>query len=162
MNRKYDKSYYINKINKIRDIRKDIAITTDVIVGFPNETSEDFEETLSFVQEVNFAGGHVFPFSARRGTLAASMNGQLTKEEKHKRCKRLIDVFEKLEESYYKKYLNTTVKVIPESYFNGFLKGHTDNYLLVEFKGCENLIGKFVNVEIEDYKDKTLFGKIKE
>ena len=85
MNRRYDKDFYLDRINKIKDIRPDIAITTDIIVGFPNETEEDFIDTLSFVKEVDFAGGHVFPFSSRNGTPAAKMNGGLTKEEKHVR-----------------------------------------------------------------------------
>lgn len=160
MNRKYDKDYYINKINKIRSIRPDIAITTDVIVGFPKESDEDFNETIDFVKNVNFAGGHVFPFSPRRGTIAANMTGMITKEEKHNRCKKLIEVFDKEEEKYYKKHINKKVKVIPESYLDGNLKGHTDNYLLVSFKGCEALIGKSVNVKITDYKDKILIGEI--
>ena len=97
MNRKYDKEYYLDKINKIREIRPDMAVTTDVIVGFPSETEEDFNETIEFVKKVNFAGGHVFPFSRRNGTPAAKMKGQLTKEEKHIRCKALISVFDSLE-----------------------------------------------------------------
>lgn len=162
MNRKYDKDYYINKINEIRSIRPDIAITTDVIVGFPKESIDDFNETIDFVKKVNFAGGHVFPFSPRSGTVASKMTGMLTKAEKHNRCKMLINVFDNLEEEYYKKHIKKEVKVIPENYLDGTLKGHTDNYLLVSFKGCEALIGKSVNVKITDYKDKVLIGKIKE
>lgn len=161
MNRKYDKAYYINKINEIRKIRPDIAITTDVIVGFPNETLEDFNETLDFVSKVNFAGGHVFPFSARRGTPAASMKGQNSNDVKHKRCKELISKFNELEEQYYKAYVGKTVCIIPEVYEDGYLKGHTDNYLLVKLKGCEKLIGKDVYVNVKEYKDKILIGEMK-
>ena len=160
MNRKYDKKYYLDKINKIRKIRPLIAITTDVIVGFPGESEEDFDDTLKFVREVNFAGGHVFPFSSRKGTPAAKMACQLTKNEKHTRCKKLINVFEKLEETYYKKHIGNTVVVIPETYENGYLTGHTDNYLKVKFEGCKELIGKEVNVKLEEYKEKVLMGNI--
>ncbi len=160
MNRKYDKDYYINKISKIRTIRPDIAITTDVIVGFPGESDSDFNETLDFVKEVNFAGGHVFPFSKRNGTLAAKMNGQLTKEEKHIRCKKLISLFDTLEDDYYKKHINSVVTVIVETYDNGYLTGHSSNYLKVKFKGCENLLSKEVNVKIQSMETKLLIGEM--
>ena len=160
MNRKYDTNYFLDKINKIRKIRPDMAVTTDVIVGFPGETIEDFNETLKFVNKVNFSGGHVFPFSSRRGTPASKMTNQLTKEEKHTRCKKLISVFDELEEAYYKKHLQKEVIVIPEVYADGYLTGHTDNYLKVKFEGCKELIGKEVNVKLEEYKEKVLMGKI--
>lgn len=160
MNRKYDKEYYLDKINKIREIRPDMAVTTDVIVGFPSETEEDFNETIEFVKKVNFAGGHVFPFSRRNGTPAARMKGQLTKEEKHIRCKALISVFDSLEENYYKKHIGSTLIVIPENYEDGILTGHTDNYLKVKFSGCEELLGKEVEVKIDKYENKILLGSI--
>lgn len=160
MNRKYDKDYYLDKINKIREIRPDMAFTTDVIVGFPSETEEDFNETIEFVKKVNFAGGHVFPFSRRNGTPAAKMKGQLTKEEKHIRCKELISVFDSLEESYYKKHTGSTLIVIPENYEDGILTGHSDNYLKVKFSGCEELLGKEVEVKIDKYENKILLGSM--
>ncbi len=160
MNRRYDKAFYLERIKKIKMIRPDIAITTDIIVGFPNETEKDFEETLEFVKEVDFAGGHVFPFSSRNGTPAAKMQGGLTKEEKHNRCKRLITLLDDQEEKYYKNHISKKVVVIPEVYSDGYLTGHTDNYLKVKFKGCKELIGKTIKVYIEEYKDKILIGKI--
>ena len=162
MNRRYDKKYFLDRINKIRSIRPNIAITTDVIVGFPNETEEDFNETIEFVKEVNFAGGHVFPYSIRRGTLAAKMDGQLTKEEKHNRCKTLINSFNELEENYYKSNIGKVLKVIPETYQDGCLTGHTDNYLKVRFKGCKALIGKIVDVTLDSYDNKLINGTLKE
>ena len=161
MNRKYDKKYYLDKINKIREIRPDMAVTTDVIVGFPLESDHDFNETIDFVKEVSFAGGHVFPFSKRNGTPAAKMTGQITKEEKHIRCKKLISVFDSLEESYYKKHIGCTLTVIAETYEDGTLTGHTDNYLKVRFKGPEKLLGSEVNVKLDEYKDKILLGEVK-
>lgn len=160
MNRKYDKKYYLDKINKIRKIRPDMAFTTDVIVGFPLESDYDFNETIAFVKEVSFAGGHVFPYSRRNGTPAAKMKGQITKEEKHIRCKKLISVFDSLEESYYKKHIGCTLTVIAETYQDGTLTGHTDNYLKVRFKGSEKLLGLEVNVKLSEYKDKMLFGEV--
>ena len=144
MNRKYDKKYYLDKI----------------IVGFPLESDYDFNETIAFVKEVSFAGGHVFPYSRRNGTPAAKMKGQITKEEKHIRCKKLISVFDSLEEAYYKKHIGCTLTVIAETYQDGFLTGHTDNYLKVRFKGSEKLLGLEVNVKLSEYKDKMLFGEV--
>ncbi len=160
MNRKYDTKYYLDKINKIRKIRPDIAITTDVIVGFPKEKKEDFNETINFVKKVSFAGGHVFPFSKRSKTRAALMDDQITNEEKHKRSKELISVFDKLEDCYYKNHIGKNMIVIPEVYNDGYVTGHTDNYLKVIFKGCKELIGKEVKVKLTEYEDKILKGTL--
>ncbi len=160
MNRKYDLAYYENKIKEIRKIRPSIAITTDVIVGFPNETKEDFLNTISFVKKINFAAGHVFPYSIRKNTVAAKMSNQIDKEEKHIRCKKLINVFDELEDNYYKEYIGDTLSVIPEVYDNNYLIGHTSNYLKVKFIGCKNLIGQSVNVEITDMESKLLIGNL--
>ena len=160
MNRKYDLDYYYNKIEKIRKIRPEIAITTDVIVGFPDESDEYFKQTIEFVKKVSFAGGHVFPFSKREGTLASKMKNQIEKKEKHERCKTLIKVFDDLEEKYYKSFINKEVYIIPESFEDNILIGHSDNYLKVYATGCENLIGKIVKVKIEKYENKVLYGKI--
>lgn len=160
MNRKYDLAYYENKIKEIRRIRPSIAITTDVIVGFPNETKEDFLNTISFVKKINFAAGHVFPYSIRKNTVAAKMSNQIDKEEKHIRCKKLINVFDELEDNYYKEYIGDTLSVIPEVYDNNYLIGHTSNYLKVKFIGCKNLIGQSVNVEITGMESKLLIGNL--
>ena len=160
MNRKYDLEYFENKIKEIRSIRPTIAITTDVIVGFPGESEKYFENTIEFVRKINFSGGHVFPYSSRRNTPAAKMKNQITKEEKHIRCKKLIRVFDELENNYYKNYVNKVVRVIPETYDNGYLIGHTSNYLRVKFKGCENLIGKEIEVKIYGMETKLLNGEI--
>lgn len=158
MNRKYDTSYFYNKIEKIRSIRPGIAITTDVIVGFPGETNELFNKTIEFVRKVNFAGGHVFPYSKRNGTKAASMPNQIEKKDKHERCKYLINVFNELEHNYYNNYVGKEVMVIPESYDNGVLTGHSDNYLKISFNGCKELLGNLILVKINKYENNILFG----
>lgn len=160
MNRKYDLKYFYEKIDKIRKIRPSIAITTDVIVGFPGESTKLFNNTMDFIKKVNFAGGHVFPYSIRRGTPAAKMSNQIERKEKHERCKTLINLFDLLEEDYYKKYVGKKVVVIPETYSDNVLTGHTDNYLKVSFEGCKELIGKDVTVLINSYENKILNGEI--
>ncbi len=160
MNRKYDTKYFYDKINEIRKIRPNISITTDVIVGFPGETKEDFNETISFIRKINFAKGHVFPYSNRKGTKASIMDGQLTNDEKHERSRILIKEFKKLEEKYYKLFIGKDLDVIPESFKDGVLKGHSNNYLVVNFNGCSNLIGNIVKVSIINYENGSLNGKI--
>ena len=160
MNRKYDKKFFLDKINKIKEIRKNIAITTDVIVGFPNETEEDFEETLEFVKELGLAGGHAFPYSIRKGTPASKMSGQLTKEEKHLRVKKLINRFNELEDDYSKIFINKSVIVIPEVFEDGCLIGHTDNYLKVKFEGNCSLIGEEIEVKLIEYNNKIFDANI--
>ena len=159
MNRKYDTKYFLDKINKIRNVRPNMAFTTDVIVGFPSEEEQDFNDTISFVKKVNFAGGHVFPFSKRNGTVAAKMTNQLTNEEKHNRSKKLIEVFENLEEEYYKSFIGKTATVLVETSKDNLLTGHTDNYLKVSFNSTDNLINKFVSVKLTEYNNGILFGE---
>lgn len=160
MNRKYDTKYFLNKINEIRSIRPNMSFTTDVIVGFPSETIKDFDDTISFVKKTGFSAGHVFPFSKRNGTLAAKMSGQLTKEEKHKRSKLLISVFNELEEKYYKSFIGENVLVLVETCKDNILTGHTDNYLKVSFSGNENKINQIIKVRIISYENKILYGEI--
>ena len=97
MNRKYDTKYYLDKINLIRSIRPNISITTDLIVGFPNETEEDFNNTLSFLRKVKFSKIHVFPYSRRKGTKADLMDNQIDEQTKHKRVKEVLKLSEELE-----------------------------------------------------------------
>ncbi|MEG2351257.1 MAG: tRNA (N(6)-L-threonylcarbamoyladenosine(37)-C(2))-methylthiotransferase MtaB [Bacilli bacterium] len=158
MNRKYDSAYFYEKISKIRKIRPLMAITTDVIVGFPGESQEDYEITKSFIENIAFAGGHVFPYSIRKNTKAAIMEGQVLKEIKHQRSKDLIMVFKKLEHNYYKKYLEKEVIVIPESFNNGVLTGHTENYLKVSFNGLKTEIGNNVIIKTIKLENNELFG----
>lgn len=149
MNRKYDTEYFINKINVIRSIRPDINITTDVIVGFPGETSEDFENTIDTIKKCGFTKLHVFPYSKREGTPAAKMKNQIDGNEKKKRVRRLLDLSKCLEIDYMNKYLDTTVSFIPEVYKDGYLTGHTDNYLLIKCAGEKGDLKKDIKVHTE-------------
>lgn len=146
MNRKYDKDYFINKINKIRSIRPNISITTDVIVGFPSETDEEFLETIDTIKKVNFSKLHVFPYSDRDGTVASKMKDKINGLVKKERTKILINISKELEENYMKKYLGKELTFIPEVYENGYLTGHTGNYLLIKAKCDEKLVGKEVKI----------------
>lgn len=138
MNRKYDLAYYEEKINKIRSIRPDISITTDIIVGFPYETDELFSETLEFSKKMNFSNIHVFPYSIRVGTAAASMPNQVDEVTKKVRVKRLMALSEKQEKEYYEKFKGKELDILVEECDNNVSIGHTSNYLMVTLN--ENLL----------------------
>lgn len=148
MNRKYDTKYFIEKINKIRKIRPDISITTDVIVGFPNETDKNFNETIETIKKVDFSKLHVFPYSKREGTKSATMEGQIKEEVKKQRVMELLKLSKELENKYMNKFIGKTLTFIPEVYKDGYLIGHTGNYLLIKLKGCEELLHKEVSVKL--------------
>ncbi len=159
MNRKYDKEYFINKIEQIRSIRPEISITTDVIVGFPGETEELFEETIETIKKVKFSKLHVFPFSLRRGTKAETLPNHLDEKTKKERCRKLIDLSEELEKEYFNKFVGREVTFIPEVYKDGYLIGHTGNYLLVKYKGCEELIHQDIKTVIDKVEYPYVIGK---
>lgn len=147
MNRKYLKKDFIDKINEIRRIRPDINITTDIIVGFPGETEELFNETLDTVDKIHFSKIHVFPFSLRKGTKAEELPNHIDDVTKKKRVKELINISQKLEIEYMTNYLNKELVFIPEVYRDEYLIGHTGNYLLIKYKGNEKLLHKDVKVK---------------
>ena len=138
MNRKYDMQYFINKINQIRSIRKDIAITSDVIVGFPGETDEDFNITKENIKKIKFTELHVFPYSKREGTPAAIMKNQIDGNIKKQRVKELIEVSEELKNEYYKNFIGKSLEVLVETYSDGYLiiskKGTFFKYLIIFYK----------------------------
>lgn len=151
MNRKYLKQDFIDKINAIRKIRPDISITTDVIVGFPGETEELFEETLDTIRTIQFSKIHVFPYSRRKGTVADQMENQVPEEIKKKRVKILLNLSKELEEAYFQKFIGKEISFIPEVEKNGYVIGHTGNYLLVKKPGAlnchEEQVGMITKVE---------------
>lgn len=135
MNRKYTKEEFLEYVKKIRKIRPDIALTTDVIVGFPNETDDDFQESMEFIKKINFAKIHVFPYSKRDGTKAARMTGQINGSIKKERSKELLRVSKNLENKYYKSNIGKKEQVLIEKQGNGLAFGHTSNYLYLKLNG---------------------------
>ena len=132
MNRKYDLEYFKNKIKEIRKIRPDISITTDLIVGFPNETEEDFNNTIETLKDIEFSKIHVFPFSKRNGTLASKMENQIDSVTKKKRVKEIIELSKMLEIKYMESFIGKSVDVLIEKNENNYLIGYTSNYLLAK------------------------------
>lgn len=150
MNRKYNTSQFYEKVQKIREVVKDVAITADVIVGFPQETEEEFMETYEFIKKVGFAELHVFPYSMRSGTPAARMSGQIDPRIKKERVHRLIELNNSLALEYANRFLDKELDVLFETFDEktGLLTGHTTNYLKVSAKGNKELINKIVKVRI--------------
>ena len=131
MNRKYDLKYFFDKIDMIRSVRPDISITTDVIVGFPGETEKMFLETMETCKNINFSKIHAFPYSESKGTKASMMDGKVPESVKHERVKKLLELSEKLEKSYYDKFKGKNKDVLIEEVNEFGSKGHTSNYLMV-------------------------------
>lgn len=147
MNRKYDLAYYEEKIKKLRSIRPDISISTDIIVGFPYETEELFLNTLEFSKKIKFSKIHVFPYSVRVGTAAANMKEQVDEVVKKMRVKRLMAVSHMLEVDYFNKFKDKELDILIETCDNNVSEGHTSNYLLVSVP--ENIkVGEIVRRKI--------------
>lgn len=152
MRRKYTMDFFAERLKKVREALPNVAITSDIIVGFPGETEEEFMETYNFVKEHKFAELHVFPYSKRNGTPAARMENQIDEETKNERVHRLIDLNNQLAKEYASQFEGDVLEVIPEEHPKEFgsnmLAGYTDNYLRVVFEGSPDLIGKLVKVKI--------------
>ncbi|MBR4377492.1 MAG: tRNA (N(6)-L-threonylcarbamoyladenosine(37)-C(2))-methylthiotransferase MtaB [Bacilli bacterium] len=150
MCRKYNVEDYINKVNKITKILPNISITTDVIVGFPGETEEEFQETYDFIKKVNFAELHVFPFSAREGTKAYSMPDQVKPEVKAARVDKLIKLSEELHKNYVNRFKGQELEVILEerNKTTGLLSGFTSNYIKLEADLPDEYIGKIHKIKV--------------
>ena len=160
MNRRYKMDKFIEIINKIRDIRPNIAITTDVIVGFPGETEELFNETVESIKQIGFTELHVFPYSPREGTPAASMPNQVDGNIKKERVRRLINLSEELKNKYYSSLLGTTEELLVERYIDGYLVGHLTNYGLCKIKSDKEIINEILNVKLLKYENDCFIGEI--
>jgi threonylcarbamoyladenosine tRNA methylthiotransferase MtaB len=158
MNRKYNTDYYKNKIEKIRNIKQDISITTDVIVGFPNETDEDFNDTYNYAKNISFSKIHVFPFSKRDGTKAALMKNQISDDKKKERVNRLLQLSKELEIKYMNEFVNKDLEVLIESCNNNVIEGHSTNYLHVRSSGNKNDINKILKIKINKVEYPYIYG----
>ena len=148
MNRKYDMNYYFEKIKQIKEIRPNMNITTDVIVGYPTETEDDFKETLKNIEKLKFGKVHVFPYSKREGTASALLK-DLNPEIKKKRVNKLLELSLKLEKNFLEKHLNKEAKFLPEVYNNNYLVGHTDDYVLVKCEGKKEKLHTIIKTKIK-------------
>ena len=161
MNRKYTADEYAKSVEALRALWPDVALTTDIIVGFPGETDEEFEETLEFVKRVQLAQIHIFPFSPREGTPAAKMKNQIAPEVKEKREKALALEEEVLRKSFMNQFIGEEMDVLFEKHQEGYVAGYTSNYLRVQVAGDESIENTIRKVKIEKQIDgHTLYGKL--
>lgn len=160
MNRRYNMDEFIAKINEIRSIRPNIAITTDVIVGFPGETEELFNETVESIKKIKFAEMHVFPYSRREGTLAAAMPNQVDGNVKKERVRKLISLSEELKNKFYKSLIGTEEELLVEKYLDGYLVGHLSNYGLCKVKSDKELLNEILKVKLSSYENDCFVGTI--
>ncbi len=135
MNRKYDKKYFIDRINYIRSIKPDVSITTDVIVGFPTESEEEHIESMDTIRKIGFTKVHTFPYSDRYGTPASEMSGKIDGNVKKRRVKEIIELSSELERKFYEKFYNRQLDVLFEEEKDGYFIGHTANFIKVKVKG---------------------------
>ena len=162
MNRNYTREDYLALVDKIKTAMPDISITTDLIVGFPGETGEDFEDTLSLVKEVGYSSAFTFQYSKRTGTPAATFEDQVPEEVMTERFNRLLET-EKESSGCNDDLAGKTMDVLVEGKnekLEGYLSGRLSNNMLVHFKGDEDLIGKIIDVHIDESKGFYYFGTI--
>ena len=159
MNRKYTTQIYRDAVATLRKYYPEASFTTDVIVGFPGETDEEFAKTYEFLKEIDFYRLHVFKYSPRRGTVAEKMPNQIDGNKKEERSNKLIELSNSMENKHNQNYIGKTVKVLFEEFEDGFFKGHTTNYMMVKVVGEEEQSDKFVNkildVKIKENNDET-------
>ena len=160
MNRRYSTEEFRNIVNILRRYYQDVVLTTDIIVGFPGETEQEFEKTCEFLKEIKFYKMHVFKYSPRKGTKAASMPNQIDGNIKEERSKKLIEISSENERYYNNKYIGKEIEVLFEEKKNGTYHGHTKNYLLVYCEADENLENKIVKVKCKEAFDDHLVAEM--
>ena len=163
MNRKYTREDYLKLIEKLRIRVPDITLSTDIIVGFPGETDDDFEETLSLVKEVEYDSAFTFIYSIRKGTPAEKFDNQVEESEKHRRFDLLVSTVNEISEKKNKVYQDRIEKILVDGVSKNnklMLTGRTDGFKLVNFAGKKNMIGSLVDVRITDAKTFSLLGEV--
>ena len=160
MNRKYTKEDYLKKIEYAKSIMKDVSFTSDIIVGFPGETYEEFLETVDLIKKVEFSSLFTFIYSKRQGTPAAKMPDNISKKEKTSWLLELLKVQEEISENLCKKMVGNEERVLAESFENGVLSCRTDGNIVVKVPSEKDLTGQFVKIKITDSSRESLQGKI--
>jgi tRNA-2-methylthio-N6-dimethylallyladenosine synthase len=154
---------YFEKIDRLRSSRRDIALTTDIIVGFPGETEEDFQDSVRMVEYCGFDMAYIFKYSPRPGTPAFSMVDDVSAADKTIRFMDLEKVQKRIQNSRLQRYINKVLKVLVESHSSrnnlGFT-GHSSCHKIVNFEGSSDMLGRIVDVKITDIKANSLFGEV--
>ena len=159
MNRKYTTERYYDAVCTLRKYMPDVAITTDIIVGFPGETEEDFKESCDFAEKVGFSKIHVFPYSPKKGTPAAERKDQLLNSVKQERSKKLIAISDRMCQDFMKKYIGENVEVLFErNAKEDIYEGHTGNYIKVLAKSEKNISNKILDVKVSGIEGEDLIA----
>ena len=159
MNRHYDSAQYLSLVEYGRSVMPDLVLTSDVIVGFPGETEEEFEDTIRLIEKVRYDALFTFIFSPRGGTPAAKMDDPFTKADKNRRFDRLLEVQNRISEEKHRAYIGKTVRVLVDGRDGDHLTSRTDGGRLVRFPGDDCLIGQFLDVKITDCTTWSLMGE---
>jgi len=159
MNRKYTTEEFEEGVELLRKAFPEVALTTDIIVGFPGESEEEFKKTYKFLEKINFCKMHVFPYSPREGTVAAKMEGQIPQKNKEERSHKLIELSNKNEKDFLEKFVGKELEVLFEEEEDGYYKGHTSNYMIIKVHG-KNLENEIKRIKIEKVDKGELIGKM--
>ena len=160
MNRHYDREKYLERVNYAKSVMPDLVLTSDVIVGFPGETEEEFEETISLIEAVHYDSLFTFIFSPRPGTPAATMEDPTPKEEKNRRFDRLCDVQNRISVEIHNNYVGKTMRCLVDGKDKDMLTARTEGGRLVRFAGCDQLIGTYQNITITGATTWSLTGEL--
>ena len=160
MNRRYSILQFEEIVNKLRNIYNDAILTTDIIVGFPGETDEEFSKTFEFLRRIKFFKMHIFKFSSRHGTKAEKMENQVLAKIKELRSKKLIELSNFNETEYLEKYIGKDVQVLFEEKEGDYFKGHTSNYILVKTKTNDDLSNMIKMTHLEKIEEFSLIGNL--
>ncbi len=160
MNRKYTTKEFEKVVELLRKYYKNVSLTTDIIVGFPDEASEEFEQTYNYLDKINFYKMHIFKYSPRKGTKAALMKNQVLGDIKEERSKKLIELSDQKQKNYNVGYIGQELEVLFEERENEYVKGHTTNYIMVKVKTEEKIENTIQKVKIIGEENLELIGKI--
>lgn len=161
MNRKYDTEKYRQAVAMLRKYLPDVALTTDIIVGFPGETEEDYQESFDFAKKIGFAKIHVFPYSPKKGTPAAERKDQIPNSVKTERSHKLLALSEEMSASFLNSYVGQTVEVLYEKQMTaGVYEGHTSNYIKVHGRSEEEITNRIVLTKITHIEEENAFGEV--
>lgn len=163
MNRRYTAEKYLETVEYLRVYDKDFSFTTDIIVGFPNESAEDFEKTLELIKKVKYDNIYSFIYSKRTGTKAAEIDDRISDDEKSARMRKLLEIQREITTESYKRFIGKTLRVLVDGESRkkqGYLTGKSNEFIIVEFEGESSLIGSFVDVEITDAMNWAVTGKL--
>ncbi len=159
MNRRYTQLEFEKIVERLRKKYNDVILTTDIIVGFPDESEAEFNKTYEFLKKIKFYKMHIFKYSQRNGTKAANMKNQVPGDIKEERSKKLLKLSDDNEREYLKSYIGKEVEVLFEEKDGEYYKGHTSNYIMVKTKSNKDLCNKIEKVQVEDIENLELIAK---